>query len=143
MRRSIAARQASTTSTSPPSQARATPATERHRNMRRTAMMSPTPSRPSFDRFAGACRAAVSALGLTPGAQGFSNQIGWAIGFLAACSVLIVLALFILWALAGFRYLGVSGHGLVALIPGILFTNDPRTGAMALSFYGDHGESDD
>src|SRR3546814_14576085 len=68
------------------------PATERDRNMRRTAMMSPTPSRPSFDRFAGACRAAVSALGLTPGAQGFSNQIRWAIGFVAACSVLIGLA---------------------------------------------------
>src|SRR3546814_17287675 len=125
MRRSIAARQASTTSTSPPSQARATPATERDRNMRRTAMMSPTPSRPSFDRFAGACRAAVSALGLTPGAQGFSNQIRWAIGFAAACSVLLGLALFILWALAGFRDLGLTGHGLVAPPPGLDLTPHP------------------
>ncbi|HEY9538672.1 MAG TPA: hypothetical protein VIS03_13865 [Kiloniellaceae bacterium] len=106
-------------------------------------MMSPTPSRPSFDRFAGACRAAVSALGLTPGAQGFSNQIRWAIGFVAACSVLIGLALFILWALAGFGDLGVSGHGLVALILGIVFTTALGIGLMALSFYGDHGESDD
>src|SRR3546814_17336554 len=104
--------------------------------MRRTAMMSPTPSRQSFDRFAGACRAAVSALGLTPGAQGFSNQIRGAIGFVAACSVLIGLALFILWTLHGCGVLGVSGHGVGAFIHGIGFTPARGIGLMVLSIYG-------
>jgi hypothetical protein len=61
----------------------------------------------------------------------------WIVGFVAGCSVLISIALLILWALTGFADLGVTGHGLVALILGIVFTTALGIGLMALSFYSD------
>src|SRR3546814_20148834 len=67
-----------------------------------------------------ACSTASSALGLTAGAAPYSNQIRWVIGFVAACIVLVGATLLVLWTVAGFGDLGVSGHGLVALILGIV-----------------------
>jgi hypothetical protein len=89
----------------------------------------------SLDRVAGAWRAAASAIGLTPGAVPYSGPIRWAIGFVAGCSVLVGAALLILWAASGFSDLGVSGHGLVALILGIVFTTALAIALMALTFY--------
>ena len=73
----------------------------------------------------------------------YGDQIRWIIGFAVGCSVLVGLALLILWALTGFVDLGVSGHGLVALILGILYTSGLGIALMALIFYSNrsgHGE---
>jgi uncharacterized membrane protein len=98
----------------------------------------------TFERFAGACRSAASAIGLAPGAFAYSNQIRRVVWFVAGCSALVAAALLVLWAASGFGSLGVSGHGLVALILGIVFTTALGIALMALSFYSDHGgESED
>jgi hypothetical protein len=91
------------------------------------------------DRLAGACRSAASAIGLAPGAFRYSEQIRWVVWFVAGCSALVAAALVVIWAASGFGTLGVSGHGLVALVLGIVFTTALGIALMALSFYSDHG----
>src|SRR3546814_10469315 len=95
---------------------------------------------PPLARLTRACSTSASALGLTAGVAPYSNQIRWVIGFVAACIVLVGATLLVLWTVAGFGDLGVSGHGLVALILGIVFTTALGIGLMALSFYGDHSD---
>src|SRR3546814_2142329 len=104
----------------------------------RTYTLFPYPT--LFRSLTRACSTASSALGLTAGAAPYSNQIRWVIGFVAACIVLVGATLLVLWTVAGFGDLGVSGHGLVALILGIVFTTALGIGLMALSFYGDHSD---
>jgi hypothetical protein len=89
-----------------------------------------------------ACRVAAAAAGLTRGALPTGAHIRWAIWYVAGCSGLIGGALLVLWASSGFADLGVSGHGLVALILGILFTTALGIGLMALSFYSDRSDAD-
>src|SRR3546814_211306 len=105
-----AAKSTSTRSTSPTSPARATAAHERHR---RPAMTTPAHHVPPLARLTRACSTASSALGLTACAAPYSNQIRWVIGFVAACIVLVGATLLVLWPVAGFGDLGVSGTGLV------------------------------
>lgn len=89
-----------------------------------------------------ACRVAAAAAGLTPGALPYGKHIRWAIWYVAGCGGLIGGALLVLWAASGFADLGISGHGLVALILGILFTTALGIGLMALSFYSDRSDAD-
>jgi hypothetical protein len=102
-------------------------------------MMRASHSAPTRDRLAGACRSAAAAIGLAPGAFRYSDQIRWVVWFVAGCSGLVAAALLVLWAASGFGSLGVSGHGLVALVLGIVFTTALGIALMALSFYSDHG----
>src|SRR3546814_756205 len=132
-----AAKSTSTRSTSPTSPARATAAHERHR---RPAMTTPAHPVPPLARLTRAGSTASSALGLTAGAAPYSNQGRWVSGCVAAGIVLVGATLLVLWTVAGFGDLGVSGHGLVALILGIVFTTALGIGLMALSFYGDHSD---
>ena len=85
---------------------------------------------------------AVSATGLSSRAFPYSEHIRWAVGFVVMCSVLLGGALFVIWAASGFGDLGVSGHGLVALILGILLTSGLGIVLMALSFYSDRSGTD-
>src|SRR3546814_8803782 len=70
----------------------------------------------------------------------YSKQSLWVIVFVVACIVLVGATLLVLWTVAGFGDLDVGGHGLVALILGIVFTTALGIGLMALSFYGDHSD---
>jgi ABC-type multidrug transport system permease subunit len=49
--------------------------------------------------------------------------------------------LLVLWAFTGFAGLGISGHGLVALILGILATTGLASALMALSFFSDRNQT--
>jgi hypothetical protein len=89
-----------------------------------------------------ACKIAAAAAGLTPGALPYGEHIRWAVWFVAGCSGLIGATLLVLWAASGFADLGVSGHGLVALILGVVVTTALGIGLMALSFYSDRSGTD-
>lgn len=107
-------------------------------------MMARLIDRAHFPRFARACRRALAAMGVPSEAFQFGGHMRWIVGFIVGCSVLISIALLILWALMGFGDLGVTGHGLVALILGIVFTTALGIGLMALSFYSDRsGQRDE
>lgn len=93
-----------------------------------------TPSVRSVLSFAAVSRAC--------GFAGHSEHLRWIVGFVVMCSVLLGAALFVIWAASGFGDLGVSGHGLVALILGIVLTSALGIVLMALSFYSDRSGSD-
>src|SRR3546814_12274518 len=97
-------------------------------------MTTPAHHVPPLARLTRACSTASSALGLTAGAAPYSNPIRWVIGFVPACIVLVGATLLVLWTVAGLGDLGVSGHGSVALLPGLVFTPAPGLGLMAPSF---------
>src|SRR3546814_13804142 len=103
-------------------------------------MTTPAHHVPPLARLTRACSTASSTLGLTAGAAPYSNQIRWVIGFVAACIVLVGATLLVLWTVAGFGDLGVSGHGLVALILGIVFPPAFGLALMGLRFYGHHSD---
>lgn len=67
----------------------------------------------------------------------------WMIGFTAACTGAIFASLMALWALTGFDSLGLSGHGLVALILGIVLTTGVAAGLMALTFHSNRSHTDE
>lgn len=73
----------------------------------------------------------------------YGDQIRWIIGFAVGCSVLVGVGLLILWALTGFADLGVSGHGLAALILGTVFSMGLGTALMALIFYSNRSGYDE
>jgi drug/metabolite transporter (DMT)-like permease len=100
-------------------------------------MAHPTDKSLSFPRLARACKRALAAMGVQSEAFPFDDRMRWIVGFVAGCTVLVGVALLILWAQTGFEDLGVSGHGLVALILGIVFTTGLGIALMALSFYSD------
>jgi hypothetical protein len=95
------------------------------------------------DLLARTCGTAASKIGLTPDRIRYNSQIRWAIGFVVTATVLVGGMLLLIWALSGFGSLGVSGHGLVALVLGTLLTSALGIGLMALSFYGDHSSESD
>jgi len=76
------------------------------------------------------------------GIDAYSAHIRWFVWFVVACSGLIAATLLGLWALSGFGALGIGGHGLVALILGIVFTSALAIALMALSFYSDRSGTD-
>src|SRR3546814_20732481 len=100
-------------------------------------MTTPAHHVPPLARLTRACSTASSALGLTAGVAPYSNQIRWVIGFVAACIDLVGATLLVHWTVAGFGDLGVSGHGLVAPILGIVFTPALGLGLLSISFYAD------
>ena len=89
-----------------------------------------------------ACKVAAAAAGLTRGPLPYGEHIRWVVWYVIGCAALIGGALLALWAASGFGDLGISGHGLVALILGILFTTALGIGLMALSFYSDRSGAD-
>ncbi|HMA14162.1 MAG TPA: hypothetical protein VKP12_05215 [Kiloniellaceae bacterium] len=89
-----------------------------------------------------ACRVAAAAAGLTRGELPYGEHIRWVVWYVIGCAGLIGGALLVLWAVSGFAELGIGGHGLVALILGILFTTALGIGLMALSFYSDRSGAD-
>src|SRR3546814_14149252 len=95
-------------------------------------MTTPAHHVPPLARLTRACSTASSALGLPAGAAPYSNPIRWVIGFLAACIVLVGATLLVLCTVAGFGDLVVSGHALVALILGIVFTHALAIGRLKL-----------
>lgn len=85
-----------------------------------------------------ACARTAAALGLRWGGK----HLRWALWYVLGCSGLIGGALLGLWASTGFAEIGLSGHGLVALVLGVLFSTGLAIGLMALSFYSDRQDSD-
>jgi hypothetical protein len=110
--------------------------------MRNAVMKEETHSFVSRDALTRAWRIATSAVGLTSDAFPYREQVRWAVWFVVACSGLLAGTLLLLWALSGFEDLGLSGHGLVALILGIVFTSALGIALMALTFYSDRIGSD-
>lgn len=84
------------------------------------------------------CERTAAALGLRWGGK----HLRWAVWYVIGCSGLIGGALLALWAASGFADIGLSGHGLVALILGVLLTTGLAIGLMALSFYSDRSGDD-
>jgi hypothetical protein len=60
------------------------------------------------------------------------------ITFVAICGGIVLALLLLIWASSGFGDLGMSGHGLVAMILGVLFTTVLGAGLMWLIFHS-HG----
>ncbi|RJF87216.1 hypothetical protein D3874_09400 [Oleomonas cavernae] len=67
----------------------------------------------------------------------------WIGMFSAACTGMMLAVLFILWAFNDFEALGVGGHGLVALILGVVVTTGLGIGLMALVFHSDRSDHDE
>ena len=67
----------------------------------------------------------------------------WVIWFSAGCAGMVAAVLFLLWAASGFSGLGVSGHGLAALILGVLVSTGVGVGLMALIFYSNRSQQDE
>lgn len=67
----------------------------------------------------------------------------WIAVFSGACLGLIALLLGLIWVLGGFSGLGVDGHGLAALILGVVATSVVGTGLMALVFFSNRSGSDE
>jgi hypothetical protein len=55
----------------------------------------------------------------------------------------IAVCLLVFWAFGGFRHMGLSIAGAIALILGILFTCALAIGLMALVFYSDASNADE
>ena len=91
----------------------------------------------SYSRIARTCAGALTAMGIPSATLHHGGLMRWIIVFAAGCSALVGAALLGLWALTGFADLGLSGHGLVALTLGIVFTTGLGGVLMALSFYNE------
>lgn len=72
----------------------------------------------------------------------YGEHIRWAVLFVVLCTALLGGTLLVIWAASGFGDLGVSGHGLVALMLGIVLTSVLGIVLMALSFYSDRNGND-
>jgi hypothetical protein len=60
------------------------------------------------------------------------------ITFVAICGSIVLALLLLIWASSGFGELGMSGHGVAAMILGVLFTTVLGAGLMWLIFHS-HG----
>ncbi len=67
----------------------------------------------------------------------------WVAWFSAGCVGMVLGVLFLVWALNGFSDLGVSGHGLVAMILGVVITTGVGVGLMALIFHSNRSHQDE
>lgn len=67
----------------------------------------------------------------------------WFAWFCAGCTGMMAAIMFILWAFNDFEALGVGGHGLVALILGVILTTALGIGLMALVFHSDRSDHDE
>lgn len=62
--------------------------------------------------------------------------------FTALCSALILGALLVVWGIAGFSTLGMSSHGVVAMILGAVFSVLLASALMGLLFHSEHSRRD-
>ena len=67
----------------------------------------------------------------------------WVLWFSAGCVGMVLAVLFLAWAINGFSDLGVSGHGLVAMILGVVVTTGVGVGLMALIFHSNRTQQDE
>jgi hypothetical protein len=56
---------------------------------------------------------------------------------------MVLAVLFLLWAFNDFESLGLSGHGLAALILGVLISTGVGVGLMALIFHSNRTHQDE
>lgn len=66
----------------------------------------------------------------------------WPLIFAGFCGVLLGVALLALWLVGGFRELGISGQGLIAMILGIVATSAIAVLLMGLVFYSNRSAHD-
>jgi hypothetical protein len=69
--------------------------------------------------------------------------MGWIWRFVAICGGVVVALLVLLWAFDGLSGLGLSVHGVVALVLGITLSVGLGVGLMALVFYSNRSGTDD
>ncbi|WP_340117861.1 hypothetical protein [Pelagibius sp. 7325] len=67
----------------------------------------------------------------------------WLMAYCGTCGFLIAVALLALWAGNGFHGLGISGHGVVAVMLGVVVSVALAIGLMALVFFSDRSGYDD
>jgi hypothetical protein len=67
----------------------------------------------------------------------------WVAWFSAGCGGMVLAVLALVWAFNGFSDLGVSGHGLAAMILGVVITTGVGVGLMALIFHSSRVEQDE
>ena len=67
----------------------------------------------------------------------------WVAWFSAGCAGMVFAVLFILWGFNGFEGLGLSGHGLAALILGVVISTGVGVGLMALIFHSNRTQQDE
>jgi hypothetical protein len=63
--------------------------------------------------------------------------------FAGACVGAIAAVLLVIWATVGFAGLGLSGHGVVAITMGIIFSTAIAIALMALIFYSNRSDQDE
>ena len=68
--------------------------------------------------------------------------MAWLLRFMAACVALVAAAAGVLWAAGGLDGLGLSGHGLAALIIGAVLTLLLTALLMGLVFYSNRSQHD-
>ena len=67
----------------------------------------------------------------------------WIVGFSTACVGAVAALLLVIWATVGFASMGLSGHGVVAITLGIIFSTAIAVALMALIFYSDRSARDE
>lgn len=67
----------------------------------------------------------------------------WMIWFGAICIAAVFVSLLVLWLATGAASLGLSGHGLVAIILGFVLTTSVAAALMALTFYSNRSRTDE
>ena len=67
----------------------------------------------------------------------------WTLGFVGGCLGLIAFVLLVLWVSNDFAGLGLSGHGVAALILGSVLSSALAIGLMALVFHSDRSGQDE
>lgn len=67
----------------------------------------------------------------------------WTIGFASLCVAAVAVILLGVWLLGGFAQLGLTGHGITALILGITITVALGIGLMALVFVSGRSRHDE
>lgn len=67
----------------------------------------------------------------------------WVLGFSGLCLGLLAGVLLALWMLNGFSGFGLSVHGTIALVLGVVFTSALAVVLMALVFYSSRSGQDD
>jgi len=67
----------------------------------------------------------------------------WILAFSALALGGLALVLFVLWAVSGYKGLGLDTVGTIAVIVGVTLTSALGTGLMALLFYSDRSNIDE
>ncbi|MDX6752287.1 hypothetical protein SH611_20980 [Geminicoccaceae bacterium 1502E] len=67
----------------------------------------------------------------------------WLVIFGGSCVAMVAAVLAIIWAFEGFEGLGLSMHGVIALVIGVVVTTALGVVLMALVFHSDRSGRDD